>query len=291
MRRPALLLLALALAAPVAADTVRLRNGRAYEGVIAERAPEGVRIRLAFGVIVIPHDQVAAVEESPSALAEYLRRREALAARAGATAADWLALARWARANDLPQAVRDTALQAAELDPRLPGLDPLLRPFGLVLDEGLERWIPLEESMARRGFVRHDGEWITKAEHRELLADRERERVAAAQEAAARRVEAAAAAVQRREELAPPTVVVVDDRWRADAAYVVVPWFVPGFPLPVHPHRPPGHGHGHRHDGHATPGYSHWLSRQPGSLLPPLPPPATESAGPVARRSSGAGTD
>src|SRR5262245_48978521 len=63
MRTPALVaLLALALALPAAADTVRLKNGRAYEDVIAERTPEGVRIQLAFGHIVIPDSQVASVE-------------------------------------------------------------------------------------------------------------------------------------------------------------------------------------------------------------------------------------
>src|ERR1044072_1673068 len=65
------------------ADTVRWKNGRAYEGAIAERTPQGVRVQLAFGHIVIPADQVIAIEQAPSALATYLERKAALDARAG----------------------------------------------------------------------------------------------------------------------------------------------------------------------------------------------------------------
>src|SRR6185503_6069468 len=101
VRRAALLLLLVVAASSARADTVRLRNGRAYEGVIAERTAQGVRVQLAFGYIVIPAEQVVAIEKAPSALAEYLARKSALQARAGAPAAAWLELARWAKANEL----------------------------------------------------------------------------------------------------------------------------------------------------------------------------------------------
>jgi hypothetical protein len=289
---PALALLVLAAAAPLAADTVRLRNGRSYEGVIAERTGEGVRIRLAFGVLVMPHDQVVAIEKGASPLAEYLDRKAALAADPKTSAADWLALARWAKANDLAQGVREAAVLAAELDPHLPGLDPLLRPFGLVLDETAQRWLPFEEAMARRGLVPFEGGWITAAEYRARLAERERERAVAAQEATARRLAAVADALRLREERE-----VRREAAEAAAAaagwyqplVVGLPWFGPGLVVvPPHGHHHRGHGgKGHEgRDGSVHPGdrpsphapaprhgYGTLLGRVPGSLLPGAPLP------------------
>jgi hypothetical protein len=281
------------LVEPAAADTVRLTNGRAYEGVIAEELPEGVRVRLAFGYLVIPHDQVAGVDRSPSALADYLRRRAELAARDDADAADWLALARWARTQDLHQGVREAAARAAEIDPHLAGLEPLLRPFGLVLDTELARWIPLDEAMARRGLVRFEGEWISRAEQRERLAELDRRREREAEAATARRLAAATdrlAAVQETRAYERQTPYPAHDSWYAPGDVVYVPFAVPVLVVPTHPF--PGFGH-HQRPPHPHPGggalppaappapghgYSSFLSRPPGSLLPPgdpgAPPPS-----------------
>jgi hypothetical protein len=283
MRSFALLLLALALPLPAAGDTVRLTNGRAYEGVIAETLPEGVRIRLAFGYLVLPHDQVVAVERAPSALAEYLRRKTALSYRADVTAADWLALARWAKANELYQGVREAGQLAAELDPELPGLEPLLRPFGLVLFAELGRWMPLDEAMARRGLVRYEGEWISKEEQRQRLAERARLEAMRAEAEAARRMAAAAERMQRVEE---ETRRREAERWYyPPLVFYPVPGFVVGFPggRPHHgrePHEAP--------EGGRRGGYDDLRHRQPGSLLPPGDPgaPPSPPSPPPANRSS-----
>ena len=290
LRPLAVALLAVAVAgpgaAPAAADTVHLRNGRAYEGVIAERTAEGVRIQLAFGHLVLPADQVLAVEKSDSPLATYLSRKADLAARSRTTPAEWLALARWAKANDLAQGVREAATLAAELDPRLPGLDPLLRPFGLVYDEVAGRWLPFEEAMARRGLVRFEGGWITAGEQRLRLAERQRERALAAEEATSRRLAAVAEAMLAREER--------EARREAEAETAALPWnYAPvtlGWAVPgvvvvthggfLHPHRP----HHPHHPGAPAPppgpprppeapgrGYGSVFDRVPGSLLPVSP--------------------
>lgn len=268
--------LALAMAAPATADTVRLRNGRAYEGVIAEEVAGGVRIRLAFGHLVLPHEQVLAVEKSPSALAEYLLRKKDLSRDPEAGAAEWLGLARWAREQDIPQGVREAALLAAEADPALPGLEPLLRPFGFVHDVEAGRWLPFEESMARRGMVRDDGEWVSLAQQRERQADRERRRAELAREEATRRLAAAAEAIERE------TLRRALDRQSA----VAQPPVVVGFPVlaypvltsPVFVVVPPPHTPAPQPQ--PTPqvaprhGYGSLLHRAPGSLLPP-PDPAS----------------
>jgi len=206
-RRTALVLLPVVVAAalhlradPLRADTVRLKNGRAYEGVIAERTPEGVRVQFAFGHMVIPGEQVSAIEKAPSALAGYLEQKAVLATRSDAKASHWLELARWAKVHDLASSSREAALLAAELDPRLPGLDALLHPMGLVYEDALGRWIPFADSMARRGLVPWDGEWITVEEQRARRDELTRQAAAHEQEAASRRLAAAAEAMQRTEE-------------------------------------------------------------------------------------------
>jgi hypothetical protein len=288
-RRLAVIPLLLAAAAlPLRADTVRLKNGRAYEGVIAERTAQGVRVQLAFGHLVIPAEQVADIEKAPSALAAYLARKVALQARPTTTAAAWLELAFWAKTNDLPSSARESALLAAELDPRLPGLDAMLRPHGLVFEEKLGRWIPFEESMARRGLVRYDGEWISVAEQRERIAEHERRRAAAAQEAASRRMADAAESILRTQQ----RIVDRDERMQLaqmrEAELYARSWgqvvTFPGFwvppvvvvvnpPRPAHPGRPPHPGQPPQAPSQRNSSFGAVQSRQPGSLLPPFGQP------------------
>ncbi|HXT20502.1 MAG TPA: hypothetical protein VN811_00580 [Thermoanaerobaculia bacterium] len=284
-RRAALALLAVAVALPLRADTVRLKNGRAYEGVIAERVAQGVRVQLAFGYIVIPAEQVVGIEKAPSALASYLERKAALESRPATTAGDWLELARWAKVHDFPSASREAALLAAELDPRLPGLDALLRPLGLVYEEALGRWIPFAESMARRGLVPWNGEWITVAEQRERREEQERQHAARAQEAASRRLAEAAEAMRRTEErVAQREEMRLREAMLAANSYPVVYGPVmtfPGFwmppvvvvvnpPAPGQP-APPGQQPPMQVEPRNT--YGRLQSRQPGSLLPPYGEP------------------
>jgi hypothetical protein len=287
-RSALLLLLAAATAVPLRADTVRLKNGRSYEGVIAERTAQGVRVQLAFGHIVIPADQVVAIEEAPSALAEYLKRKALLDAQPTAKASDWLELARWAKVHDFISAARESALLAAELDPRLPGLGALLRPLGLVYEEALDRWIPFAESMARRGLVPWNGEWITVAEQRarqeEMREDTERRAETRAREAANRRLADAADSMRRTEERLARREEAQLRAAELAAGYPVVYGPVmtfPGFwmppvvvvvnpPAPGQP-APPGQGRTPTTPARNT--YGRLQSRQPGSFLPPYGDP------------------
>jgi len=270
MRTPLLVaLLALALALPAAADTVRLKNGRAYEDVIAERTSEGVRIQLAFGHIVIPDSQVASVETAPSSLAEYLKRRAELESRTDVHPFEWLDLARWAKAHDLPTASRQAAVLAADLDPKLPGLEPMLKPLGLVFDDTLARWIPYDEMMARHGLVKFDGEWVSREDKRERLAALERQRQADEEAAASRRMAAAAERMEQvqlaqmeRDAYArenPPFPQYSGDYYGSIATY-------PGYWYPGVSQFPNGGG---RFPIFPVNGYSHLIARQPGTFLGP----------------------
>lgn len=164
--RPLSLLLLLSLGSgPAFADDVYLINGRKFEGVIAETTGSQVRIQMQGGTLSLPKSQVLRVDTGDSSLADFLNRKLELKKNPGTRASDWLELAHWAQAKQLDQATRESALAAAVLDPKLEGLAPILRGFGYVLDDQLDRWIPYAESMRRRGFVESNGQWITREEH------------------------------------------------------------------------------------------------------------------------------
>jgi signal recognition particle subunit SEC65 len=271
-------LLALALAAPLFADDVHLTNGKVFEGVIADWRGSVLVMRIPGGEMTLARSSVREVVRSQSGYPEFLERERGLRLRADAAAGDWLDLARMALRVELRQSAREAALEAAVRDPRLEGLAPILRSLGYELDERESAWLPREEVMRRRGYLLHEGHWITREEAallRAEAAEREREREVrerarleratlqarlAAAENDARHAAAAPAAVQ-------PTVVVIGTPWG---------WPVlvqPGPPLaPTPPGEAGAQVSGSRRPG-ATAGSRSELAidirvRQPGSLFP-----------------------
>lgn len=262
---------------PVLADDVYLVNGRVFEDVIAQVTDSHVRIRTADGTVSLPRQQVAKVVESESALAELLRRKEALHRAPEIRAADWLDLATWARTRGLERPAREAALTAAGIDPRLPGLEPVMRGFGYVLDADLDRWISYGDSMRRRGFVYSNGQWISREEHQQNLRARE--------EALARQHEAQRAAQQARAERRTEQALQVAELALAKEALssskpeplprgydffggpvLLMPWYTPVLtppaPNPPNPPSPP-------HRGPVGPRRpNNQFSYVPGSLLP-----------------------
>jgi hypothetical protein len=184
------------------ADDVYLKNGRTFEGVVADVGDSQVRVHMPGGTISLPRSAVDHVQKADSAYAEFLQRKsqiESRESRENATggvrhAGEWVELARWARRNDLPQGAREAALTAAQIDPRAPGLPGLLRGFGYVYDESLDSWISYDDSMRRHGFVQEGGTWVSREEHAERVREREAER---SQRQAAYAAQAAAAATAR----------------------------------------------------------------------------------------------
>jgi hypothetical protein len=231
------LLLACVLAIPGFADTVYLKNGRSFEGVIAEVGDASVKIQMPGGSLSLPLSHVLRVEKSASGYAEYLDRKAALK-REGAGAADWLKLSRWAKSEGLDQVAREAALAAADRDPRLEGLAPLLRSYGYVLDPQLERWIPYADAMRRQGLVQWNGQWISREEQTaRLRAEQEELSQRHAERAAARAAQATQAAREAELALAETELRARISESSAAAAIpyaaplVVFPWFVPAFPV------------------------------------------------------------
>jgi hypothetical protein len=281
------------LASSASADVVYLTNGKTFEGVIAVVADSQVRIKMPGGEIRLPRSSVARIETADSNFAEYLRRKEALGK--GAGGAEWLSLARWSKANGFDQGVREAALKAADLDPHLPGVAALLRPFGYVFDAQLDSFLPYADSMRRKGYVQANGEWIT----REESAARAREREERAQLAA----RSAAAEAQR--QLAELQLYQAAQAAQASQQPVAVPYdgyggyggyplaFGSGFVLSTgggHHGRGDHHMHGHGGPGRQSVvfqgtggmGYEQLIGRQPGSLFP-VGPSGTTNRAPVRR--------
>lgn len=254
---------------PLAADDVHLLNGRVFEDVIAEVTESQVRIKMAEGVLSLPREQVTRVVESDSSLEEYLRRKEALRRVAEVRASDWLDLALWARTQGLEHGVRESAMTAAQLDPRLAGLEPVMRGYGYVYEEEINRWIPFSDSMRRRGLVYSRGEWIPRDEYLRAQ-EMERARVEARMESSRRANAEARAAYERRErEQWEREREERDSRGRRrhdqdvfDGPLLLFPG---GFFVPVFPGRPGGGGPAPRERGTGSGG---GFTRVPGSLIP-----------------------
>ena len=285
------------LGAPLLADDVFLKNGRTFENVVVEDVQAGasqVRIHIQGGVISLPLSAIERVKKADSSFAEYLRRKQELEGRptgasrpgrpdrAPEVAQDWLDLARWARGNHLPQGEREAALAAAEIDPRTPGLPALLRGFGYVYEESLDRWISYDDSMRLHGFVQDGGTWVSRDEQ----AARMRERVLAARDAAARAAAAQADIAMQQSQLAaaPPAGDYGNGGYDLGGFYGYWPYgaspifAAPGFNLRRGFERrrltggPGGH---HEHRGTGVFGVP------PGrAVLPPIAPRASRSAGP-----------
>lgn len=261
IRRLLFSLLSFMVAVPVVADDVYLINGRKFEGVIAETTDSQVRIQMQGGSLSLPRSQVLRVETGDSSLAEYLRRKEALKKTPGARATDWLELARWAQSKQLEQATREAALATAMLDPKLDGLGPILRGYGYVFDDQIDRWIPYAESMRRRGFVQANGQWITREEYTARVRAYEEEN---ARRRAQREEQVRAAREERLAALAELSVVrdLVRPTYPQVPAYPS-PYY--GLPVVVIPGYWGGNGSGGSHRGRPDPrNFTH----VPGSLIP-----------------------
>jgi hypothetical protein len=258
LRRLAVPAVALAaLTGGARADTVHLVNGRSFEDVVAWLDGDQVRIRFDYGEMSLPREAVAGIESGTSELTRFEERWETLA-RAEAPAEEWLDLARWARGAGLDHGAARAAVRASVLDPTVEGLAPLLAGLGFVQDETSGAWLPLDEMMARRGWVRRGSDWIPPeqaAALRAAMEDEEARRLVAVREERMLRAMELLALTRIAEQTAPPPQVGL-----------------PLYPVVVLPGH---HGH-HGHHGHGggfadTPANRETLDdllhRNPGSLF------------------------
>ncbi len=127
MLRSAALLSFVLLPAVAGADRIHLENGKSFDDVVILReTADRIHFRLASGEMSLPLSWVAEVERERGPLEQYLERKKALVARPDAAGEAWLELARWARARNVGHGFRESLLTAAELEPELGGLAPLM---------------------------------------------------------------------------------------------------------------------------------------------------------------------
>lgn len=181
----AALLVALVFAPAVAsADTLILKDGQTFEGVVTERG-EQVEVQLEFGTVGFDRSDVKSIERAPTALHELDERTAALRPN---DLAGTLSLARWATQNGLEHGARVLYERALVIAPNDATAH---RALGHRQHEG--RWLDEAEYLRATGHVRYGGEWMTKdeARAREEASDARRAARAAAEVARANAAETA----------------------------------------------------------------------------------------------------
>lgn len=153
------LTLALSLLALVgAADEVRLESGGAIRGEVirdGDLPRSVVAVESPWGRVHLPRTDVASVTPQSPAHAEYRRRAPTVSD----TADSQMALALWCRDRGLGDELRVHAARVLELDPEHEQARQLL---GYRQVNG--QWMTRDDLLARRGLVRHDGEYRTRQE-------------------------------------------------------------------------------------------------------------------------------
>jgi len=149
----------IALAPPLLADTVVLKNGIAVHGTVEEKG-SSVVVRTDDRTMEFDRDRVEEIRKGESLPEQYRRRAGELGA---ADAAGWYKLALWAKENRLPQ--------AREAFERVVGIDVDHRAARREL--GFERvdgeWLTGDDVKRRKGFVLCGGKWMLREEADRLM--------------------------------------------------------------------------------------------------------------------------
>jgi hypothetical protein len=178
---------ATALPAGTLADEVFLVGGGRIVGEVVEHGAGAIVVEVGAGRVTLPTSRVVRVTSGTSALSVYRERAARLGPR---DTAGWLALAHWARANDLETLAGEAFARVLAADPANEAAHAAL---GHVRLGG--QWMSEAESYRARGYVQFQGSWMTPDEARMIAAQQaaeaearlaEREAVAREQEAEAR---------------------------------------------------------------------------------------------------------
>src|SRR5262245_19864233 len=128
----------LLLPAALRADEIYLKGGGKLSGIILERTPEKLTIRVGPGSLTLPTSRVERIVPGRSALETYQQRAQQLAAD---DLDGWLSLARWAQEQDLLTQTREAFERVAHLSPDNPTAQRAIGNVRLG-----DRWVSPEES-------------------------------------------------------------------------------------------------------------------------------------------------
>ena len=160
-------------ASSVRADLVRLKNGGELRGSLVKgndktRDPEVTIIALSGATITVPRTEVESVQMRSAVIEEYVTRSREIphTVEAHQELADWC-ISRQLKAQRVEQLELLLELE--------PDNEAIQRSLGHVRYEG--HWMTRDESMAKKGYVLHNGKYVTHLEV-ELLEKTEAERAA-----------------------------------------------------------------------------------------------------------------
>lgn len=154
-------LLAVLQRQPAKADVVVLTNGKTLEGRVT-RDGDSVVIELAQGVIRIPSDKVRAIQPKHTLLDEYAERKaelekEIASGKLPATdaAERWYVLSEWATGHNFTRARDESLKQTLAMDANHAAAR---KAKGFVEHNG--KWVSFAERNTALGFVRFEGRWV-----------------------------------------------------------------------------------------------------------------------------------
>ncbi|HEU4339552.1 MAG TPA: hypothetical protein VFS19_05750 [Planctomycetota bacterium] len=136
--------LALILASPAWADEVLLRNGHKVVGIQTEEK-DRIIVETGYGTVSFPREEVVSVTKGDTLLHAWPGRFAEI--EKSTNASDFTKLAAWARESGMPRYVNSLMRRALELDPEN------------------------ADARAALGYVKHEGKWLTVAEHRKAQGD------------------------------------------------------------------------------------------------------------------------
>lgn len=161
-----LVLAAIALpAVPLMADQILLQGGGRLTGEIVAQTEETVTIDIGAGQMTVKMATVVGIEKGSSPLQEYRARAATLA---DGDVDGWRTLARWATQYALAAQAQEAWTHVRKV---LPNDAEANSALGLVLYDG--KWISADDSYRARGFVEFEGAWMTPAEQKMILEERQ----------------------------------------------------------------------------------------------------------------------
>jgi hypothetical protein len=279
------------LASSASADEILLKGGGRVSGRVVERTATRISIETGPGRVTLPMSRVESIVEGRSAVEAFDERAAAVPPN---DAQAWASLARWAQERDLMTQSRLAWRQVLALDPANAEANASL---GRVALDGV--WMEADDAYRARGYVRHDGRWVTPAEHdaalREQMAAeaaslRDREADLRVREAEARVREAEARADEAEAAASEAAGIPFPYVWGSGPVLVGSPYgnpYAPAYGPAYGPAYDPGHGPrkpGHRTD-HSGRGRG---DRQPGTSPQPRPAPRPSSLAPQSSRAPSA---
>lgn len=144
------------------ADVVRLKDAGEVRGVITEKGRGRIDGHVVIetmtgGIMELEPNSVDTLSQRPLQVEEFLT----LERRAADTVSDRWALAEWCRENGMVARRNEQLERVLELDP---DHEPAHAALQHVKVDGV--WMSRDEQMARQGYVKHNGKYITQQEYK-----------------------------------------------------------------------------------------------------------------------------